>query len=112
MGKVGLPVIDIFYSIQGEGKLAGVPSIFLRFAGCPIKCPWCDTSYAWNVADAVRMTVDEILPRVRTCPTRHVVITGGEPLIHPKITDLTTSLRKAGYHVTIETAGVIVRRVA
>jgi len=106
-----LPVTEIFYSIQGEGKLAGVPSTFVRFAGCPVRCSWCDTRYAWNASRAKRMSIEEILVRVRQGLTRYVVLTGGEPMIHPQMTALTQKLFHQGFHITIETSGIVYRKV-
>jgi 7-carboxy-7-deazaguanine synthase len=119
MGKINikklkissLPVNEIFYSLQGEGTLAGVPSVFIRLAGCPIQCSWCDTRYAWDVRKARPMTIDEILVKIREYPTRHVVLTGGEPLIHPAVTELTARLKRLAFHVTLETAGIVYRKV-
>ncbi len=111
MGKITLPVNEIFYSLQGEGKLTGVPSVFVRLAGCPIRCSWCDTRYAWNLDTARRMTIDEVAGRIREYPTRHVVVTGGEPLIHAAMPELAHRLRRLGFYVTVETAGVVYRKV-
>jgi len=112
MGKITtLPVIETFYSIQGEGTLAGVPSTFIRFAGCPVRCSWCDTAYAWTVQKAQKLTIPGIWNEIGRFPTRHVVLTGGEPLMHPKISDLSGQLTAGGYHVTIETAAVVDRDV-
>lgn len=102
-----MKISKIFYSLQGEGKLIGMPSTFVRAAGCNLRCTWCDTPYtSWEpVGDA--LTVDEILARVRTYPARHVVVTGGEPMAAPDIGALSHRLRGAGYHVTMETAGTV-----
>jgi 7-carboxy-7-deazaguanine synthase len=106
-----MPVAEIFYSLQGEGKLAGVPSVFVRLAGCPLRCPWCDTRYAWDARRAPRMTVEAIVERVRAFGTRFVVVTGGEPFIHPAMVRLTKVLKRFHFHITVETAGIISRRV-
>jgi 7-carboxy-7-deazaguanine synthase len=101
-----MKVAEIFYSIQGEGLLTGVPSVFVRTSGCPLRCWYCDTDYtSWRV-EGEEMPVEEVLDRVAEWPARHVVITGGEPLIAPGIEELTAGLRRRGYHVTIETAAI------
>jgi len=107
-----IPIAEIFYSIQGEGKLAGVPSTFVRSAGCPVHCPWCDTRFAWDVSHARPITVPEILAAIRKYPTRYVILTGGEPLQHPGMIRLAATLRNANYHVTVETSGYLYREIA
>ena len=100
-------ISEIFYSIQGEGELTGVPSVFVRTSGCNLRCRWCDTPYAsWN-PEGVDMGVDQILEEVRKYRVEHCVLTGGEPMIARNIHDLATALRDAGYHITIETAGTV-----
>jgi 7-carboxy-7-deazaguanine synthase len=100
-------ISEIFYSIQGEGELTGMPSVFIRTSGCNLRCRWCDTPYAsWN-PEGEDMGVDRILEEVKTYPARHVVLTGGEPMIARNIRDLATMLREAGFHITIETAGTV-----
>jgi len=105
-------VVEIFHSIQGEGFLAGVPSVFIRLAGCALRCPWCDTAYAWSETSGTTYTIAQLLYEVSRYPARHVVITGGEPLVdmdmHPRqgLHDLVHGLRKRGKHITIETAGL------
>ncbi|MHC4744406.1 MAG: 7-carboxy-7-deazaguanine synthase QueE, partial [Planctomycetota bacterium] len=68
-------VNEIFYSLQGEGFLAGVPSVFIRTAGCPLRCRWCDTKYAWDASEGEEYSVDEIVDKVTHWRCRHVVIT-------------------------------------
>ncbi|MFH1717213.1 MAG: 7-carboxy-7-deazaguanine synthase QueE [Planctomycetota bacterium] len=92
--------------MQGEGFLAGVPSVFVRLAGCPLRCRWCDTKYAWAAEAGRQYGVAEIVQAVRQWPSRFVVITGGEPMINPELRQLSQELRAAGKHVTIETAGI------
>ena len=99
-------VNELFYSLQGEGRLAGVPSIFIRLAGCPLRCSWCDTKYAWDPAAGRQMTGEQILEAIRDYPTRYVVLTGGEPLTHEGISELAAAICSKGYHLTIETAGI------
>jgi 7-carboxy-7-deazaguanine synthase len=101
-------VAEIFYSVQGEGSLIGVPSIFVRTSGCNLRCVWCDTPYtSWN-PEGEHLAIDAILGRVAEYPAaRHVVLTGGEPMIAPGILELSSELRSRGYHITIETAGTV-----
>ena len=100
-------ISELFYSVQGEGLLAGVPSVFVRTSGCNLRCRWCDTPYASSEPEGEQQTVEEIVARVREYPARHVVLTGGEPMLAKGIEDLAGMLKEAGYHVTIETAGTI-----
>ncbi len=105
--KAVVKVSEIFYSIQGEGKLAGVPSVFIRTTGCNLRCTWCDSPYTSWKPEGESATVDEILDRVSDFPTTYVVLTGGEPMLAAGVESLTRLLRDAGYHLTIETAGTI-----
>ena len=97
---------EIFYSLQGEGFLAGVPSVFVRLAGCPLRCRWCDTKYAWDETAGEQYSVAEIIEVVRQWPCRHTVITGGEPMFNSDLMQLAQELKAAGKHITIETAGI------
>ncbi|MEZ5351001.1 MAG: 7-carboxy-7-deazaguanine synthase QueE [Bryobacteraceae bacterium] len=100
-------ISELFYSIQGEGMLAGVPSVFIRTSGCNLRCVWCDTPYtSWN-PEGTHETVDEVCSYVREHSTGHTVITGGEPMLAPEIGELTQRLRQSGQHITIETAGTV-----
>lgn len=101
-------ISEVFYSLQGEGELSGVPSVFIRTSGCNLRCVWCDTPYAsWN-PEGTRQSVDLLLRAVEAHhAARHVVITGGEPMIAPGIRDLARELKQRDYHVTIETAATI-----
>jgi 7-carboxy-7-deazaguanine synthase len=74
-------ISEIFYSVQGEGSLVGVPSVFVRTSGCNLRCGWCDTPYASWKPEGVEMSVEEILAEVAKHPTRYVVVTGGEPMV-------------------------------
>jgi 7-carboxy-7-deazaguanine synthase len=105
-------ISELFYSIQGEGILTGVPSVFVRTAGCNLRCAWCDSPYTSWEPEGEAVSVGEILSRVASHKTRHVVVTGGEPLLAPEIEPLCRGLREAGYHVTIETAGTVFKPVA
>lgn len=99
-------VNEIFYSLQGEGRLAGVPSIFIRSAGCRLRCRWCDTKYAWDAQSGQELKPEQIFEQIRDYPTSFAVITGGEPMEQPDIGDVAGLLHKNGYHVTVETAGI------
>ncbi len=105
-------IAEIFYSIQGEGSLLGVPSVFVRTSGCNLRCRWCDTPYTSWRPEGENIPVDEILDRVARFASQHVVVTGGEPMIAPEIVSLTQGLRERGVHVTIETAGTVFSPVA
>jgi 7-carboxy-7-deazaguanine synthase len=109
VGGKALPVSETFFSIQGEGKLAGVPSLFIRASGCNLRCRWCDTPYAsWNAEGDPQQVQDLISLSQSRSDVRHVVLTGGEPMIFPQMTELSAALVEAGLHVTIETAGTVV----
>jgi 7-carboxy-7-deazaguanine synthase len=106
-------ISEIFYSVQGEGRLVGVPSIFVRTTGCNLRCSWCDTPYtSWNpVGD--EFSVDAIVERTAEyAAARHVVITGGEPMIAPGVVELSERMRDRGMHITFETAGTVYTPVA
>ena len=100
-------ISEIFHSIQGEGLLTGVPSVFIRTSGCNLRCRWCDTPYTSWSPEGVERSVDEITADIAGFPTRHAVITGGEPLLMKDLPELTERLGDGGYHVTIETAGTV-----
>ena len=100
-------IAEIFHSIQGEGLLAGVPSIFIRTSGCNLRCHWCDTAYASWKPEGPEMSIEEILKKITEWNCDHVVLTGGEPMIAPDLPELATVLKKQEKHITIETAGTI-----
>ncbi len=100
-------IAEIFYSVQGEGELTGVPSVFVRTSGCNLRCHWCDTPYASWEPEGPDKSVQEILDEVARFPANHVVLTGGEPMIARDIHDLARGLKQLGKHITIETAGTI-----
>jgi 7-carboxy-7-deazaguanine synthase len=100
-------IAEIFHSIQGEGLLAGVPSVFVRTSGCNLRCVWCDTPYAsWN-PEGQETSVSEVAKKISEWTCNHVVLTGGEPMISPDLPELATVLKKQGKHITIETAGTL-----
>jgi 7-carboxy-7-deazaguanine synthase len=100
-------ISEIFESIQGEGKLAGVPSVFVRTSGCNLRCSWCDTPYtSWRV-EGDDLSMSDIVSAVAAFRSRHAVVTGGEPMIQKDIGELTRRLRREGFHITIETAGTV-----
>ncbi len=107
-----MKIAELFYSLQGEGSLVGVPSVFIRTSGCNLRCSWCDTPYTSWQPEGVDLTLRQILDEVGAHPARHVVVTGGEPMIAPEILPLTQQLRELGLHITIETAGTVFQPVA
>lgn len=98
-----LRITEIFHSIQGESTWAGLPCTFVRVTGCPLRCVWCDTAYAFQ--GGTRMTLAEIEEEVDRVGTPLVEVTGGEPLAHPNVLPLTRALADKGYTVLIETSG-------
>ena len=107
-----MKLAELFYSIQGEGKLAGVPSVFVRASGCNLRCSWCDTPYASWKPEGQNVAVAEIVRQVENFEAKHVVVTGGEPMIMPEIGELCAALRERGKHITIETAATVFESVA
>ena len=98
-----LTVNEIFFSIQGEGTRAGRPSAFLRLTGCPLRCAWCDTAYAFHEGE--RRDEDDVMAELGRLPTRLVCLTGGEPLAQPAAFPFVTRLLRAGWEVVVETSG-------
>lgn len=102
---MSLRLTEIFHSLQGEAARTGLPTVFIRLTGCPLRCTWCDTTYsftggsAWEIAD--------ILAEVARHPTRHVCVTGGEPLAQKECPALLQALCDAGYDVCLETSGAL-----
>jgi 7-carboxy-7-deazaguanine synthase len=106
-------ISEIFYSVQGEGILTGVPSVFIRTSGCNLRCAWCDTPYTSWEATGESLSLAEIEAAVRQFPAaRHIVLTGGEPMLATNVGPLTRRLRELGYHITLETAGTVFTDVA
>ena len=104
ISKVSFPVMESFYSIQGEGTHSGKPSYFIRLAGCDVNCDWCDVKDSWDIDSSQYKSIDEITNEIKKFSTDLVIITGGEPLMH-NLTDLTSALKKLGKKIHIETSG-------
>ncbi|MBO0929543.1 7-carboxy-7-deazaguanine synthase QueE [Fibrella aquatilis] len=100
-----LPVMEAFYTLQGEGAFSGRAAYFIRLGGCDVGCHWCDVKESWDVNAHPRQTIDELVAGALQYPGRMVVITGGEPLMHD-LTTLTNALQTAGFQTNIETSGV------
>ena len=100
-----LRVNEIFFSLQGESTRVGLPTAFVRLTGCPLRCGYCDTAYAFH--EGKTRSIDEVLAEVATHPTRYVCVTGGEPLAQRNCLVLLTRLCDAGYSVSLETSGAI-----
>ncbi|RKY11593.1 MAG: radical SAM protein [Planctomycetota bacterium] len=99
-------VNEIFYSLQAEGGLAGVPSVFVRLAGCPLRCRWCDTKYAWSESEGTEYTAEQVKDKIESYPAKHLIITGGEPMTKPGLSELLEVLDSENLHITIETSGI------
>jgi len=103
-----MKISEVFSSIQGEGLLAGVPSLFVRTSGCNLRCHWCDTPYTSWAPEGDDWPVERIVDWVKQHPAyRHVVLTGGEPMIQPELPHLARQLDDLGIHITVETAGTV-----
>jgi 7-carboxy-7-deazaguanine synthase len=102
-----MKIAEVYASLQGEGLLAGTPSTFVRTSGCNLRCVWCDTPFTSWKPEGREMTVAEVLAAVDGLAPRHVVVTGGEPLLVSEAADLCRQLRGRGHHVTVETAGTV-----
>ena len=100
-----LKITEIFRSLQGEADTAGIPTVFVRLTGCPLRCQYCDTAYAFHGGDW--WTLEDILARVRELDTHHVCVTGGEPLAQKNCLELLTRLCEAGLSVSLETSGAL-----
>lgn len=100
-------IAEIYKSIQGEGRLTGTPSVFVRTSGCNLRCWFCDTPYASWKPEGQDYAIDEIIAEVEEWDCRHVVVTGGEPMLFAELIPLCRQLRRRGRHVTIETAGTL-----
>ena len=100
-----LRLTEIFFSLQGEARTAGLPTVFVRLTGCPLRCGYCDTAYAFHGGNLI--SLEEIVEEVAQYPTRHVTVTGGEPLAQPNCLPLLTQLCDLDYLVSLETSGAL-----
>lgn len=100
-----LRITEIFHSLQGEARPAGYPTAFIRLTGCPLRCVYCDTSYAFQ--GGMRLGIADVLERIAEFSVRHVCVTGGEPLAQPACLELLAALCDAGYSVSLETSGAL-----
>ena len=100
-----LKITEIFYSLQGETRTVGLPTVFIRLTGCPLRCQYCDTAYAFSGGQ--NKSIEEILSAVEKYHTKYVTVTGGEPLAQPDCFNLLTQLCDRGYLVSLETSGAI-----
>lgn len=100
-----LRVTEIFYSLQGEARTAGIPTVFVRLTGCPLRCVYCDTAYAFSGGESI--SIADIAAQVAAFEPRYVTVTGGEPLAQPNCLPLLSALCDAGYEVSLETGGAL-----
>lgn len=105
MSKSALKITEIFYSLQGESTFVGLPTVFVRLTGCPLRCTWCDTDYAFSGGDWLE--INEIIEKIKTYNTPYVCVTGGEPLSQKRCIDLLNQLIENGFEVSLETSGAI-----
>lgn len=103
-GGAKLPLVEDFYTIQGEGFHAGKPAYFIRLGGCDVGCSWCDAKYTWNPKLYPPVPIDTIVERASSCEAQAIVITGGEPLLYP-LGQLTRRLHEKGLEIFLETSG-------
>jgi 7-carboxy-7-deazaguanine synthase len=102
---VALRITEIFYSLQGEATRVGLPTVFVRLTGCPLRCTWCDTTYSFTGGEPA--TIASVLAEVAKYPARQVCVTGGEPLSQKECLPLLGALCDAGYDVSLETSGAL-----
>ena len=102
---MALRLTEIFFSLQGEAARAGLPTVFVRLTGCPLRCVWCDTTYSFSGGEP--STIESVLAEVGRYPTRQVCVTGGEPLAQKECLPLLGALCDAGYDVSLETSGAL-----
>jgi len=100
-----LRITEIFYSLQGESNTAGIPTVFIRLTGCPLRCVYCDTAYAFT--GGKKIEIAEIITQIEQYSTRYITVTGGEPLAQSACNELMTKLLDKGYLVSLETSGAI-----
>lgn len=102
---MALRITEIFYSLQGEASRVGLPTVFIRLTGCPLRCVWCDTEYSFS--GGAPATIESVLAEVAKYPTKQVCVTGGEPLSQKECLPLLSALCDAGYEVSLETSGAL-----
>lgn len=102
---MSLRITEIFFSLQGEARTVGRPTVFIRLTGCPLRCVWCDTEYSFQGGE--RMSLEQVLAHVAEHPTPYVTVTGGEPLAQPECLPLMQALCDKGYQVSLETSGAM-----
>ena len=105
MSDTSLRITEIFYSLQGESTTVGLPTVFVRLTGCPLRCVYCDTEYAFHGGE--KKELEDILTEVEAYGASHVTVTGGEPLAQPNCLPLLTALCDKGFNVSLETSGAI-----
>lgn len=105
MTDTSLRITEIFYSLQGEALTVGLPTVFVRLTGCPLRCQYCDTEYAFHGGE--RLTQAQVLEQVAAFSPRHICVTGGEPLAQPACIPLLSALCDTGYQVSLETSGAM-----
>lgn len=103
--EAGLRMTEIFYSLQGEALTSGLPTIFVRLTGCPLRCVYCDTTYSFTGGE--RLSLEAIMEDIAQYPCKRVCVTGGEPLAQPNCIELINRLLAAGYEMSLETAGAL-----
>lgn len=108
---MNINVCEMFYSIQGEGILEGIPSVLVRLVGCNLCCDWCDTKDIMNKENYVTLNENELLERLSMYQCKYVIITGGEPTLFQSLEQLICLLQKHGYHITVETNGTIKTKI-
>ncbi|MHA3054181.1 7-carboxy-7-deazaguanine synthase QueE [Acinetobacter sp. ANC 4633] len=101
----GLRITEIFYSLQGEANTAGLPTVFIRLTGCPLRCTYCDTTYSFEGGD--RWSLDKIIETAQAYQTPYICVTGGEPLVQPNCITLLDRLCELGFEVSLETSGAL-----
>ncbi len=103
--EAGLRLTEIFYSLQGEALTSGLPTIFVRLTGCPLRCVYCDTEYAFTGGE--RQSLETIIKTIKSYPCKRICLTGGEPLAQPNAIELMKRLLSDGYEISLETAGAL-----